>query len=46
MLALVIIVTAFCFSSPFVISAINVKNARQKVVVIDAGHGGADGGVK
>lgn len=44
-LVVALCVVTFCFSSPFVMSAVNQKRATKKVVVIDAGHGGADGGV-
>lgn len=44
-LVVALCVVTFCFSSPFVMSAVNQKRAAKKVVVIDAGHGGADGGV-
>ncbi len=45
-LTLAIVLTAFCFSAPFIASFVNAKSTLKRVIVIDAGHGGADGGVK
>ena len=45
-LCLAIVLTSFGFSAPFIASFVNAKNTLERVVVIDAGHGGADGGVK
>ncbi len=43
---LAIILAVYCLSSPFVISAIKAENKDRITVVLDAGHGGADGGVQ
>lgn len=42
----VALLVAYCFSSPFIISAIKAENTDRITIVIDAGHGGADGGVQ
>lgn len=43
---LIAVLFAYCISAPFVVYAIRLGETSNKVIVIDAGHGGADGGVK
>lgn len=43
---LIAVLLAYLFSSPFIISAIKSEKTDRIRIVVDAGHGGADGGVK
>ena len=43
---LIAVLIAYCVSAPFVVSAIKSERNRTLTIVVDAGHGGADGGVK
>ena len=43
---LIAILIAYCISTPFIISAIRREKPKSHTIVVDAGHGGADGGVK
>lgn len=43
---LIAVFLAYCFASPFVVSAIKKEKSKSLTIVVDAGHGGEDGGVK
>ena len=43
---LIAVLIAYCVSAPFVVSAIKGEKNKVLTIVVDAGHGGADGGVK
>lgn len=40
------VLIAYCLATPFVVNAMRDAKAQRPIIVVDAGHGGADGGVK
>lgn len=45
-IGLIVLLIAYCISTPFIIGVIMQEKPTSRTVVVDAGHGGADGGVK